>query len=304
MDISYVRHRDIDKARWDDLIEASPMGRVYAFSWYLDAMANRWGALIGGDYEFVMPVPYSLKYGVARVLTPPFIQQLGVFGRCIPDTELIERFLCAIPSRFRRVDLSVCGEPDLSSFSVVKRTNLILNINRPYEQIAGEYRSDARKKLRDKNNFIYQEEIETEKVLADYQAYNNISAFNLKASVFNRLLLAAESARSRGNLVSSAIKESSGNVLASGLFFVSHGRSYYVAGSQSERGKACHASHLLIDGFIQQHACRLKIFDFEGSDIPGVADFFRKWGSVPEYYSRIVISRFPFNLKIVSGLRR
>lgn len=294
--ISYVCHKDIDKKRWDALIEQSPAGRVYAYSWYLDALAVRWGALIGGDYEFVMPLPYSLKYGIARILTPPFIQQLGVFGHRLPDSDLYERFLHAIPVWFRYLDLSVNGELSIPSVLIKKRTNLILDIDRPYEQIAQEYRSDARKKLRSKSDFIYCEGADIKQVLSDYQTYNNIASFNLKAAVFKRLQQAVESALERGRLVSAVIKDSTGGIMASGLFLISHGRSYYIVGSQSERGKACYATHVLIDGFIQHHACKLKIFDFEGSDIPGVAEFFRKWGSMPEYYSRVQISRFPLTL--------
>lgn len=296
MKISYVRYHTIDKERWDHLIDVSPVGRVYAYSWYLDALAGKWDALIGGDYEWIMPLPYNFKYGIGYIATPPFVQQLGIFGARLPEIALYERFLAAIPSKFRYVNLSVNMHDNHTAFYGKQRTNYILDIDRPYEQIWNGYRPDARKKLRNKGQYLYMEGVDIDKVIDDYRTYNNVAGFHLKPGMFSRLKVALEEANHRGKLISAAVKTPAGEILASGLFPISHGRSYYIVGSQSEEGRRCHGTHILIDAFIQSNAFKIKVFDFEGSDIPGVAEFFKKWGSVPEYYHQVRIARFPVNI--------
>jgi hypothetical protein len=79
--IKYLRQNQIDKKKWDECIKKSENGLIYAYSSYLDAMADNWDAIIVNDYEVVMPLPWRRKYFIKYLYQPPFIQQLGVFYR-------------------------------------------------------------------------------------------------------------------------------------------------------------------------------------------------------------------------------
>ena len=72
MKITYVKRDDIDTAKWDSCIARSVNGIVYAYSWYLDIVAENWDALIGDDYQAVFPLPHNVKYGISYIY-----QQIG-----------------------------------------------------------------------------------------------------------------------------------------------------------------------------------------------------------------------------------
>ena len=50
--IQYLSHEQIDKAKWDQCIDNASNGLIYAYSFYLDTMADNWDALVLND-EFV-----------------------------------------------------------------------------------------------------------------------------------------------------------------------------------------------------------------------------------------------------------
>ena len=54
---------------------------LYCYSWYLDAVSDNWGALVMGDYEFIMPIPYTVKKNQSILYQPFFSQQLNVLGK-------------------------------------------------------------------------------------------------------------------------------------------------------------------------------------------------------------------------------
>ena len=79
--IQYLQQQQVDKIKWDQCIGNAANGLVYAYSFYLDAMAKHWDALVLGDYEAVMPLTWNKKYGVQYLYQPPFAAALGVFGK-------------------------------------------------------------------------------------------------------------------------------------------------------------------------------------------------------------------------------
>lgn len=296
MKIRYVKNQDIDKKIWDELIDTAPMGRIYAYSWFLDALCKHWDALIFGDYKFVMPLPWSTKCGVRYCFTPFFIQQLGIYSQEEVSEEVYNLFLASIPSRIRYIDLQINADMQLKgSGSTQRRTNYTLNINRPYPEIAGAYERGVRQVLRKPIAYKFVETFDIDRLVYAYKEMNGYKFSQVNDSHYERLIHLAQEAKKRGQLLCFDLKNLEDDILASHLFFLSHGRAYFIAGAQTAKGKECNANHFFIDAFIQLHAQKTHYFDFEGSDIPGVAAFFKKWGAMPEYYSQIKIGKFPFN---------
>ena len=50
-DIRYLERNEIDTIKWDNCIGNAFNGLIYARSFYLDAMAENWSALVAGDYQ-------------------------------------------------------------------------------------------------------------------------------------------------------------------------------------------------------------------------------------------------------------
>ena len=92
MAIQYVPYQHIDKRKWDACIDNAGNGLIYGCSFYLDAMAKHWDALVLGDYEAVMPLTWNKKYGIHYLYQPFFTSSLGLFGKNISG-DLLNAFL-------------------------------------------------------------------------------------------------------------------------------------------------------------------------------------------------------------------
>ena len=57
--IKYIKHKDVDKTKWDQCIARSSNGFIFAYAWYLEIVCENWDALIEGDYETVFPLPWK-----------------------------------------------------------------------------------------------------------------------------------------------------------------------------------------------------------------------------------------------------
>src|SRR3990172_7490113 len=99
--ITYLKHSEIDKPKWDKCIQNSSNGLIYAYSWYLDFVSPNWQALVRGDYEYVMPLTCKKKYGINYLHQPFFAQQLGVFSSAVLSDYDVDEFLSLIPEKFK-----------------------------------------------------------------------------------------------------------------------------------------------------------------------------------------------------------
>ena len=51
--IHYVKREDLEVEKYNNCIENSIQSRIYAFSWYLDIVADYWDVLVLDDYKAV-----------------------------------------------------------------------------------------------------------------------------------------------------------------------------------------------------------------------------------------------------------
>ena len=147
--IQYLNCQNIDKTKWDACIAAAPNGLIYAYSFYLDAMAKHWDALVLGDYEVVMPLVWNKKLRFYYIYSPAFTGPLGIFGKNI-SSEIIDCFLNSIPDRFKLCDLNLNTNLHLSSssFKTNKRTNHILFLQTSYSSLFDNFRSSYKQLIK------------------------------------------------------------------------------------------------------------------------------------------------------------
>jgi hypothetical protein len=159
MRITFVKNKDIDRAKWDYCIENSCNGTIYAMSWYLDAVAEKWDALITGDYETVCPVTYIKRFGIKILYTPDCIQQLGIFSQQQPSEETLTAFFKAIPKKFLFGKLRLNSKNILilnCGFQVNERVNIEQNICSPIHLLRKNYGRNITENLRkSRKNNIY-----------------------------------------------------------------------------------------------------------------------------------------------------
>lgn len=287
MEINHFLPHQIDKVRWNATLEASPNSVLYANSWYLDAITPGWEALIVGEYEYIMPLPVKRLLGYKFVFQPLFVQRLGIFSAQQVSEEIVRLFLQALAQRFDVVDysLKVAAESVPQPYNIRRRSNFVLKIDGSYQDIAENYSQDARKSLRKHDQITFEITENYTQTIANFVSVYG-EATNARASNYERFEKAVRMASAEKKLIGAAVCHQS-EVIASALFFVHNQRAYYVLGAPTAKGKKMNATHYLIDGFLREFAGKLNQLDFEGSDIPSVAYFYKKWGSTDEGYLRI-----------------
>lgn len=297
--IQYVLHSGIDRAKWDRCIRNAANGAIYGYSFYLDQMAPQWDALILGDYDTVMPLTWKKKWGIRYLYQPPFTASLGVFGNHTDQTT-VALFLKAIPHGYKlvEIELNAGNTPSAPYEGMTTRTNLILPLNKSYEAIRQAYRENTRRECGKaftmgcscRRNVPVKEIIEiAKKQMGLWNAPHRKGLDSLE--LLFTTLEKKEMAKSYG------LYASNGKLLAGALFFFSHKRAYYILAANTPESRGFKSSHCIIDQFIQDHANSECTLDFEGSDVPGIAFFYRSFGAEPEHYPGIRINRLPIPLR-------
>ena len=77
------------------------------------------------------------------------------------------------------------------------------------------------------------------------------------------------------------------HLMAAAAFAFSEQRGIFLLSVSSEAGKEHRAMFMVVDRFIRIYAGKLAKLDFEGSNIPSIARFFRGFGARPQVYQRI-----------------
>ncbi len=297
--IQYISHAGIDKQKWDNCIRQAENGLIYAYSFYLDCMARNWDALVLNDYEAVMPVTWKKKWGIHYLYQPFLTAQLGLFGNTL-TADLCSQFIHAIPARFRLVEISLNSKNrfDLNGIPLMLRSNYVLRLEDRYEEISGRYNNNTKRNFRkaQQQDFYFQKDVEVEKLIRLATAHMKKSGAAIKDNLhrFRKLYAVL---KEKNMAATYGIMSGSGELLASCVFFFSHQRAYYILVGNSHSGRYTGASAALIDEFIRMHAGKNILLDFEGSDIPGLANFYRGFGAQPEPYPALRQNRLPFFLK-------
>jgi hypothetical protein len=296
--IKYLSRQQIDNGKWNNCIEKAPNGLIYAYSYYLDQMAVQWDALVTDDYEIVMPLTWNKKYGIYYLYQPFLTAQLGVFGKEITQ-DTVEQFLRAIPPKFRYWDiyLNHANVFNLQNFKLYQRSNYVLDLAKPYQEIYKEYRENIRRNIRkaEQAGCKLQKDFGVEKVIdlawRQMKGYGKESKVNVERfSKLYKRLRTDQMAVTYGITLGETL-------IASCVFFYSHNRAYYILVGNHPNGKTIGASHALIDAFIKDHAGKQLLLDFEGSDIRNLAFFYSSFGAVEEKFAGIRLNKLPFYLK-------
>lgn len=300
--IRFLEQEEIDTQAWDYCINHSAHPVVYAYSWYLDNICDTWGALILNDYEAVFPLPYSKKFGINYVYEPFFCQQLGLFSRIPAGEDLLRDFLNAIPSRFKLIDLAINKKPgEIKGLRYKERANYRLDLVNPYEDLIANFSNSHRRKIRRTYNseLSIAEQVDTNSIINLYRKYygpKTPEIIDIHFTYLNRLLA---NAYGRAQIICPAVIGEGNQIVAGGIFLADRNSIYYVLGAGTPSAKQLGAMYALIDYMIRKFAGTGLIFDFEGSDIPGIAQFFDGFGSTKTLYYQIRWNRLPFPFSLL-----
>lgn len=281
--IQYLKRKEIDNQKYDDCIKNALNSRIYAYSWYLDIVADNWDALIYKDYEAVMPLPIKKRF---LIFQPNWCQQLGLYNK----TELNSQEINSIYKQTSRLFLMYYNFNISNSLFKSNRSSIRVNFELPLKNdhatIFKNYRKDRRKSIR--------------KAIESDLKYNDITNINDLISLYKESFpfvdISEIAMKKLSDLINKALEIKHGfqrniiykdQIVARGFFLKTEQRIYYLFGASNKLGKQFGATTYLIDSVIKEYAQTELIFDFEGSSIPNVASFYKSFGSTRTEYQTI-----------------
>ena len=287
--IDYVKREDLEVAKYNDCIENSIQSRIYAFSWYLDIVADNWDVLVLNDYEAVMPVPWKQKYFIKYVTQPFFCQQLGVFSKEKFTKETQEEIIKKIPKKFVKVSLNF-NSNNFFNKKMSKKKNYILKIEDSYLKNYKKFNSNRKRVLRriEKDSLIIRE---TEFSNLIRLTKENYSYLTYKDSDYKKIHLLSDKLKNKKHgFVLGVYKDEM--LLGGVLFLKDNFRVTYLFSAVNTEGKKLNAATFLISEVLKKQITQNYIFDFEGSMDSGIAKFFKSFGAVNENYYQYKTNAF------------
>jgi hypothetical protein len=281
--IHYLKRHQIDDIKYDTCIALASNTRIYAYSWYLDSVADNWSALILNNYEAVMPLPWKQKYFIKYIYPSAWTQQLGIFSKNKIEASLIKEFVNSIPRKFKKITIQFNADNDVSFLKTIKRYNYILPLNKSYNEIYEGYRKDRKDRVKQANrkelvvrNCLFSEVIKISK-----ENYSFLKIANLN---YKRLKILTEFIQKNDNGFLLGVYNKNEEIVGGAVFLKDEKRISYLFSVASNEGKKLQATSFLIDAMIKKYASSNYVFDFEGSMISGIASFFRSFGAEIEQY--------------------
>jgi hypothetical protein len=295
MEIKYLKNHEIDKEKWDYCISKSFNGIVYAYSWYLDIVSENWEALIDGDYLRVFPLPVKRKYGIDLIYQPFFTQQLGIISQSILTQEVVQEFIKAIPKKFKYVEihLNTFNKIDGQEFSTKPLLNHELDLINSHKNISKKYSENLKRKLQKTLNsgLFLNPNSKPDEIINLFRQNKGRRIHHLKDENYIILKRLIYTAIHRGMAQVYGVYNTNNELCAGAFFLLGNRKLTFLFSGLSEEGRGLNASAYLIDQVIQMSQSKHLTFDFEGSNEPGLARFYKSFGSKEINYYILKINK-------------
>lgn len=255
-----------------------------------------WDGIVVNDYEAVMPVTWRKKWGIKYVCQPAFTQQLGLFVQHPHLWQHEAACLQLMQSRFAFIEIFLNSQHVFEGSS--KAMNYVLPLQEDYTRIRAGYKKTLLKSLKRTKKFDLQYKVYTD-AAAVVQLYENSYAARMGARPedYRRFLHCLQYMLQQQQALMRSVYSPKGELLAVAAFAKDRHRLYNLVSTTLPKGRMLEANYVLLDQLIQEFAGSGLILDFEGSDHPGIARFYQKFGSQPEPYIFWKDNRLPAILR-------
>ncbi|MDJ0644902.1 MAG: GNAT family N-acetyltransferase [Flavobacteriaceae bacterium] len=295
--ISYITRKDLDVNKYDTCIAEAINSKIYGYSWYLDIVTDNWDVLVLDDYKAVMPLPWRKKYFVKYVYPPLWVLELGVFYTSDSSDQNI--FLREACKRFKFIELRMnTGNSVNDTIAMQPRQFQYLPLNISYETLKSNYRRDRQKDLKRASDTN----------LAERWNDNHEHLIRLfKANVGERIpAITEKDYEVLSNLIKTCNDKKLGEVvsifdnnnLAASAFLLKYRETITILVSSTDfNNRKNGANTFLIDRILFKYIEGYSKFDFGGSSIPTIANYFKSFGASDENYAFMKHNNLPTLLR-------
>ena len=277
--MEFLRRKDIDTDRWDAVIDSSATGLPYAYSAVLDECCNgKWDAIVGDAYNYVLPLPFNRKlFGFKQYYQPYLLQQLGVFGN-MPASVEMDAIIHMIKSHSIRSMIAFQEENTqlLAGAGGNLKTNFVLDLLPGYDYISNQYKKNLKQRIGRSfdDEFTGSEGLSMDDAIDmyfqwTYAKYNKSEKLSKRyihnwVRIFNHI----------GYAHVVALRAQDATIHSGIIYLKTHSRIILSLQFSHPDYKQYSGPSRLIDYLIRQHAGSRMRLDFEGSQIPSIAEFY------------------------------
>jgi hypothetical protein len=294
-ELRYVKRKDLDTGKWNNCITNSSNVIIYALSFYLDALAENWDALVLRDYEAVMPLPWKKKWGIKYLYQPAFVQQTGIFFTTACNKSA---FITKAKKYFLFAEIFMGQQKNISSTSL--HNNFFLHLRNSYQQIICNYKNDLKKNIRHskKFNLVYKNTKNYKEIIEVFSNQYKKKLHSLTKKDYINFEQLCNLLEQQQMLLCRTVYDENG-LLAGCITFLFKNRLYLIMCVTLPAGRKKEATHFLIDRIIHEFSGCDIVLDFEGSDVPGIAHFYQNFGSINEPYIFVKWNKLPWPVKLL-----
>lgn len=277
--IRHVSNREIDFDKWDKLVMSSENSDIFCFSWYLSNFC-KWDALILDDYAGVIALPSQRKFGFKRLYQPSFIQKCVWFGKQA-DSKEIENML---KKHYHKIHFNT----NLALFNSKIRDNFIVPLSINEDDLRSTFSKSLRRNFKHEQNL----HVKTGNIESVYKLYQEQYGYLSDAITRKQLDTLTNLLDEQEKLFVPLEVYLNDELVASLLYFVNHHhkRIHYIMGAPTLNGRKHNAMAKAHIHVMKTYISSDWIFDFEGSSIPSVAQFYKKFGAINEPFYEVEIT--------------
>jgi hypothetical protein len=296
--IQYIKRKDLDIIKYNTCIENSTQSKIFGFSWYLDIVTDNWDVLVLDDYKAVMPFSWRKKIGIKYIHPPLWLLELGVFS--LDDKQDINPFLDVLYKKFKFIELRLNTKNRfLKSNNLIQNQFQYIDLNIGYESILKGYNRNRKREVAkaNKHDLIENWNDNPEKLITIFKENIAERVSGISEQDYSNLLKIMKLSLEKrvGELLT--IYDANNKLLAA-AFFLKHKNKVTQLVCASDISNRKNGVHTFFnDRAIFKYQPHFNIYNFGGSSMKNIANYYKSFGAKTEEYQQVKFNRLPLFLK-------
>ncbi|WP_374451235.1 hypothetical protein [Cloacibacterium normanense] len=286
--IKRLKYEEVDWQKYQNCLEHSEQYIFFAEKKYLDLLLHEnWEILVDNDYEAVMPIPLAKKWGFTFVVMPLQTQQLGVFsGKDTP--ELNESFLAFFQQNYKVF---------YYAFNAKNEFTTLLKTRKNYKLFAEDYENIKKKySIHRRRNVRITEVLQDKIEFTEAENLNHSESFFIENVIgFPNFSLKKRAFENMKNFLSQNLLKVyelyfEGDLASQAYLIESENEDFLVNFINDKKFSKYNLSSIILDQIFRKNIGK-KNFNFHGSNISEIAEFYRRFGATEENYAFVESSK-------------
>jgi hypothetical protein len=295
--MNLIHRQHIDCDRWNKLVDKTAHATIYNKSFFLDVVSENWCIYVDEDYSKGIAIPFTQKLNYKCVYTPNFFRCLNFLGEI--TNEIASQIIEDVKREFSVGNLSIdyCGillegeervYQKIGSFEGYTLNNLSKRMLKKFNQSGLSISEEIN--LSDSLSFLE---------LNLFQRIEGLSKSDF--AIFRKLINTLNDLKL---LKKYAIYDQGNSIKGCILLVQSTYALIYIKGVASSEDMKQGAMYGLMNQAISLAKDNHQTFDFGGSNIDSIRQFYKNLGGEDSKYVRITWGEFPLYYKIAKYLYR